>query len=157
MTSCGLNGGPLRGTGRYEARIACNLWAKGHATGRVDGPGPRKRLAEHPYFTQSGKDREENGDQYIANLRDGACAGFKYFDFRGNRGISAEVRGKADGVLAVSLDADGREEVCTLPVHIQGEGQTVEAASRIPDGVHALYFTFRGSGALDFLRFELKA
>ena len=157
VTSCGLNGGPLRGTGRYEARIACNLWAKGHATGRVDGPGPRKRLAEHPYFTQSGKDREENGDQYIANLRDGACAGFKYFDFRGNRGISAEVRGKADGVLAVSLDADGREEVCTLPVHIQGEGQTVEAASRIPDGVHALYFTFRGSGALDFLRFELKA
>ncbi|WP_412363236.1 hypothetical protein [Faecalimonas umbilicata] len=25
MTSCGLNGGPLKGNGRYEARIACNL------------------------------------------------------------------------------------------------------------------------------------
>ena len=25
VTSCGLNGGPLRGNGRYEARIACNL------------------------------------------------------------------------------------------------------------------------------------
>lgn len=28
VTSCGLNGGPLSGTGRYEARIACNLWSK---------------------------------------------------------------------------------------------------------------------------------
>lgn len=25
LTSCGLNGGPLNGKGRYEARIACNL------------------------------------------------------------------------------------------------------------------------------------
>lgn len=156
VTSCGLNGGPLRGEGRYEARIACNLWAKGHATGRVDGSTPHKRLAEHPYFTQSGKDREGNGDQYIANLRDGACAGFKYFDFRGCRGISADVRGEADGVLAVSLDPEGREEVCPIRVSVRGETQTAEAPCRIPDGVHALYFTFRGTGALDFLSFELK-
>ena len=76
VSSCGLNGGPLKGKGRYEARIACNLWANGHATGRVDGANPKKRLRDHPYFTQSGRDREEHGDQYIANMRDGATAGF---------------------------------------------------------------------------------
>lgn len=26
ITSCGLNDGPLKGTGVYEARIACNLF-----------------------------------------------------------------------------------------------------------------------------------
>lgn len=26
----------------------------------------------HPYFTQDGEDREDNPNQYIANLRDGA-------------------------------------------------------------------------------------
>ena len=83
LTSCGLNGKPLIGKGTYEARIACNLWAKNHETGRIDGKNPKKRLEAHPYFTQTGKDREENGDQYIANMRDGATAGFKYFTFDG--------------------------------------------------------------------------
>ena len=78
------------------------------------------------------------------------------FDFRGCRGISADVRGEADGVLAVSLDPEGREEVCPIRVSVRGETQTAEAPCRIPDGVHALYFTFRGKGALDFLSFELK-
>ena len=34
----------------------------------------------HPYLTQDGKDREQGSDQYIANMCDGAVAGFKYFD-----------------------------------------------------------------------------
>ena len=29
VTSCGLNGGSLQGTGRYEARIVCNLSSAG--------------------------------------------------------------------------------------------------------------------------------
>ncbi len=33
----------------------------------------------HPYFTQDGEDREENPNQYIANMTNGAVAGFKYF------------------------------------------------------------------------------
>lgn len=84
VTSCGLNGGPLRGIGRYPAYIACNLWSR-DGVGRYDCPSPRRAFAAHPYFTQTGKDREGNGDQYIANMRDGAVAGFKYFDIRGSK------------------------------------------------------------------------
>jgi arabinoxylan arabinofuranohydrolase len=29
VTSCGLNGGLLQGTGRYKARIVCNLSSAG--------------------------------------------------------------------------------------------------------------------------------
>ena len=52
----------------------------------------------HPYFTQSGEDRERDPDQYVKNFCDGATAGFKYFDFDGcAHGISVTVRGKAKG------------------------------------------------------------
>ena len=156
LTSCGLNGGPLRGKGVYEARIACNLWAKDHETGRVDGPHPKKRLASHPYFTQSGRDREGNGDQYIANMRDGATAGFKYFDFQGNAGISVELRGAAQGELLVATDAAFSEVVATLPVKLSGTRAVLKEDSAIGNGVRPLYFQYRGAGAVDFLSFELK-
>ena len=73
VTSCGLNGGPLVGSGEYEARIACNLWSK-KGVARYD---KNFRKKDHPFFTQSGHDRMEQGDQYIANMRDGSVAGFK--------------------------------------------------------------------------------
>lgn len=156
LTSCGLNGGPLNGKGRYEARIACNLWAKNHETGRVDGKSPKKRLEAHPYFTQTGKDREENGDQYIANMRDGATAGFKYFDFRNNNGISVTISGTASGEMLVSVDENFREVVAGIPVNVDGKQVTLSARSSISDGVKPLYFMFRGTGAVDFIAFELK-
>ena len=40
VTSCGLNGGPLKGEGRYEARIACNLWSR-DGVGRYDVSSPQ--------------------------------------------------------------------------------------------------------------------
>ena len=156
LTSCGLNGGPLNGKGRYEARIACNLWAKNHETGRVDGKSPKKRLDAHPYFTQTGKDREENGDQYIANMRDGATAGFKYFDFINNNGISVTISGTASGEMLVSVDENFREVVAGIPVNVDGKQVTLSARSSISDGVKPLYFMFRGTGAVDFIAFELK-
>ena len=94
LTSCGLNQGPLIGMGRYSARIACNLWS-GEGTGRYDGKSPKKRLKHHPYFTQSGTDREKDGDQYIANMQNGAVAGFKYFDMQEADTILIEIRGTA--------------------------------------------------------------
>ena len=90
VTSCGLNGGPLRGEGCYPARIACDLWSK-DGTGRYDVRFPRLRLASHPYFTQEEKDGSQTDTQYIANMWDGATAGFKYFALKDLRAISVEV------------------------------------------------------------------
>ncbi|MDR2079478.1 MAG: family 43 glycosylhydrolase, partial [Treponema sp.] len=106
MTSCGLNNGPLAGTGEYEARIACNLADKKGA--RLFWY-PGRKGGVHPYFTQSGEDRENSGDQYIANMRDGAWAGFKYFHFQDERNITVTVRGDARGVLRVSTQREGRD------------------------------------------------
>ena len=153
LTSCGLNGGPLAGTGRYEARTACHLFSKKGA-GWMLSHFP-ETADEHPYFTQTGDDREDNNDQYIANLRDGACAGFKYFDLRETKKIAVEVRGDARGEMRVSYEIGG-EVVAVIPVSTTGAYMEFSAAFNKPGTEKsALYFTYVGSGAVDFSTFIL--
>ena len=156
VTSCGLNGGPLKGKGKYEARIACNLWAKGHTTGRIDGKNPKKTLEAHPYFTQTGKDREGDGDQYIANMRDGAVAGFKFFEFDGTQTkLTVTVSGNAKGSFRVSDSPDFENNLAWIPVKTEGEKteNTVDFTGLL--GVRPLYFQYTGEGAVDFHSFEI--
>ena len=157
MTSCGLNGGPLEGKGDYPARIACNIWAKGHATGRYDVSGVKRALATHPFFTQCGKDDAEGAYQYLANMHDGAVAGFKYFDLQGLSRIDVTVRGTGNGRIFVSSDEDGQSVITSIPLSNlnQSAWQTFSGSAQADDGVSALYFRFEGTGSIDFLSFEL--
>lgn len=177
VTSCGLNGGPLKGTGRYEARIACNLWSK-DGTCRYDTgiPGRLKIRKTHPYFTQHGKDRESDGDQYIANMRDGAAAGFKYFRLGDASKLVVEISGRGKGVLRVFTDAAMREEAAVIPVSTGGRtgagrfsaGGRAGRRSRFrspvrkfsgsfhaEEGVKPLFFRYEGTGSIDFMAFTL--
>ena len=155
LTSCGLNQGPLVGMGRYSARIACNLWS-GKGTGRYDGKSPKKRLKHHPYFTQTGTDREKDGDQYIANMQNGAVAGFKYFDMQGADTILIEIRGTAEGKMQVSDTSDFSHLCCEADISaMKNEHRVLSAKLNIEKGKRALYFRFEGKGVIDFLSFEL--
>lgn len=154
VTSCGLNGGPLKGEGWYEARIACNLWSK-EGVGRYDGGGVRKKLKDHPYFTQTGKDREGDGDQYIANLHDGAVAGFKYFDVRGLSRIVIEVRGSG-GRMEVSDTPDFQKVAASVEFGPSDRYVRYEVPIVLADGIRPLYFQYCGDGAVDFSAFCLK-
>lgn len=154
VTSCGLNSNPLKGTGRYEARIACNLWSK-DGVGRYDIKNPKKTLAAHPYFTQTGGDREQNGDQYIANMHDGAVAGFKYFQIDGGKQISVELRGKGAGRIEIS-DAPTFASSANIPVELNGQTKTFSGTLNLGTGRKALYFRYCGTGAVDFIAFELR-
>ena len=156
LTSCGLNGGPLEGIGRYEARIACNLWS-GEGTCRYDAPDRKKVLKTHPYFTQSGGDREKNGDQYIANMRDGAVAGFKYFRMGAAAKIRIVIRGKANGTMQVATDPDFQYIAANLPVRNLKGKKTIRSRFSAPKGVMPLFFRYRGEGSIDFLAFMLEA
>ena len=157
VTSCGLNGGPLKGLGTYEARIACNLWSK-DGTGRYDGSGVRKKLKDHPYFTQSGKDRESDPDQYIANMRDGSVAGFKYFSLGEAGHISVTCSGKGFGYLEVSTDEAFSHLSAEVAVNPHGnERETTSASFSSEAGTLPLYFRYRGSGAINFHFFSLLA
>ncbi len=154
MTSCGLNGGPLKDEGSYEARIACNLWSK-EGTGRYDVSRSRKVYAKHPYFTQDGRDRSTDSIQYIANMRDGSTAGYKFFLFERAKRLTVSVRGKANGILVVSTDKESKEVAACLQIESTSrhwKDFTSEFTAK--PGVFPLYFRFRGHGSLDFLSFS---
>lgn len=152
MTSCGLNGGPLLGTGIYPAYIACNLYGK---------KGTRflsmiKHLKKgYPYLTQDGGDREGGPDQYIANMCDGAVAGYKYFDLTVTKAISVTIQGKARGILYVSTK-ENDAAAAQIPISGSGSRQSLSAPMSARAGKQALFFRFEGKGNFDFISFELK-
>ena len=151
VTSCGLNGGPLKGEGTYPARIACNLWSR-EGTARYDKPFNKKA---HPYFTQRGKDGDKNSVQYIANMQDGSVAGFKYFDIEAVTGIGVTVSGSGRGVMQVSV-TPGFEKCCAeIPVQPEEQEKTFTGTIQLEQGVTALYFRYQGEGRLNFWSFAL--
>ena len=156
MTSCGLNGGPLKGTGLYPAAIACHLQSKSGACFSF----ALSQNFLHPRLTQDGPDRESDPGQYVANLRDGATVGFKYFDFESERPqtISVKISGHAKGVLYVYACEPGGIPAAQILVDLKTDAW-VSASSpiRVSGGRTPLFFLFRGSGKLDFNSFELQA
>ena len=155
MTSCGLNDGPLKGEGVYEARIACNLWSK-VGSGRYDVGNPRKLLKEHPYITQDKKDGDATARQYIANMRDGAVAGFKYFEITDPTEIGICLNGNGNGEMLVSNTADFKESV-HIPISVSSQ-KWQYFNTELPEihGNAALYFKYEGEGSINFFQFELK-
>ena len=140
----------IRGADRLQPLVK-------EGTGRYDCRLPKRKFAKHPYFTQSGKDREAGGDQYIANMQDGAVAGFKYFVLGEADKIAVEVRGSADGAMQVSADADFSRLLANIEIHGKRRpggwfcGSLAQKA-----GNSALFFRYCGTGSIDFLAFELR-
>ncbi|WP_100406491.1 family 43 glycosylhydrolase [Bacillus solitudinis] len=154
MTSCGLNNGPLSGNGEYEARIACHLMSEKGA-GRYGTYLGNIRFKNHPYFTQTGKDREHNPTQYIANMKDGAVAGYKYFMIKDVKGMAVQVNATGIGEMLVSTELNS-EPIARIPI-TKTKGYTYfQTRVTIQNGKQALYFTYRGSGKIDFKSFILK-
>lgn len=153
MTSCGLNGGPLIGAGRYQTYIACNLMSK-NGTGRYDKIFSRLALSKHPYLTQEGKDREDNPNQHIANFRSGTIAGFKYFDIQDVKEISIEIRGNARGKVIVTNSLESEQPVALINISPCDKASKFKASAYFNNGKQALFFQFHGRGSFDFLAFE---
>ncbi len=151
ITSCGANGGPLIGIGEYPAYLACHLFANDPAL-TTGAPGEWMDC-RFPKVTQDGKDGDEEVG-YVANLRDGAHAGFKYFDCKGVTSVSIRVRGYCKGAFGVKTRWDG-EVLGWIPVGFTNEWQKYSADIAIPDGVHSLYFVYQGTGAANLASFAL--
>ena len=147
-TSCGLNNGPLLGKGEYEARIACNLECKKGGTFYQVFKGFGR-----PYFTQSGKDREINGNQYISNIKDGTAITFKYFQFNNSKSIKILVSSTNCGTMQVY--DENKNKVASFAIH-KGKDVLYESKLEITDSVHPLIFKYEGKGKLSFFKFVLE-
>ena len=138
ITSCGLNGGPLRGEGEYPAYIACNLFTN------VDQPLVGVDLSL-PKIMQDGRDGDEL-DGYVAQIKDGTTIGFKYFDCKGVSRISIMTRGYASGAFDVKTAWDG-ETLASIPIRATNQWEKFSAEIAIPDGKQAIYLVYRGDSS----------
>lgn len=145
ITSCGLNGGPLVGKGEYGAYLACHLF--------TENPSVYVGGDEFPKIMQDGRDGDEEPG-YIANIKDGATAGFKYFSCEGISEIRVKTRAYCDGVFEVRTAWDG-EVLAKIPVVSSNVWEESCAPVQIPDGKQAIYLTYRGSGNPSLLSFSL--
>lgn len=135
MSSCGLNGGPLRDTEEYSTYIACNLF------GREDCLDIR---SDNPKIVQDGADgTKEYG--YITQLRDGFSCGFKYFDCKGVKGMYVMNRGYSKGEYHIRTQIGG-EVLGVIKLDHANRWERFEGSFEIPDGVHAIYLEYVGSG-----------
>ena len=161
VTSCGLNDGPLKGSGTYPAAIACQI----NRHGRQVLSMPAVMKEDYPYLTQDRPDceptpelMEEDGRwpvQYIKNIKDGSVIGYKYFSFEGEDQVVMQVRGKAKGSIILSVDAV-ENIIGRIPADIDTEKwQPVCGRTEKTKGIHSLYFRFEGSGQFDFAVFTL--
>jgi hypothetical protein len=96
--------------------------------------------------------------QYIRNIVDSTVIGYKYFEFEEASRICLEVRGKAAGTLKITaVSAQGVEKLCgNTEIKLSGGAgwQPVLCEATIPEGIYALYFTFRGDDSFDLRKFE---
>ncbi|MCM0583156.1 family 43 glycosylhydrolase [Weissella diestrammenae] len=156
MTSCGLNDGPLVGTGYYSAGIACNLWNRSGAM-KIFDLMISKNQNNHPKITQSGIDREKDPDQYIANMSSGSVAGFKYFELKSPREINIEIRGTGEGKMIVQTEEQSRFEFAEIEISPSVDWTSVKAEITTElTGIVPLFFRYEGSGSIDFRGFEIR-
>lgn len=164
-TSCGLNPGPLTGSGIYPAHIACALFSEGHEKYHN---GKEYSLDTRPFLTQDKLDRplETSSsillpEQYITNWRSGGVIGYKYFQLDAPVRIAVEAQGSGRGFVEVFSGLDEEDRLIGLIASIPilptedrcwhtGE---VTANAR---GTQPLYFRYTGEGSLNFYRFSIE-
>jgi hypothetical protein len=114
------------------------------------------KLKNHPYFTQSGSDRESDGDQYVANICGGSVSGFKYFDIEAAKSITVEASGNGKGEFIVSNSPDFEPIAACVKLVIHGRKNVfAQGACSMPSGKQAIFFKYCGSGSINFVSFEL--
>jgi hypothetical protein len=151
MTSCGSIDEPLIGRGEYPAYLACNLFCSEESI-YTDFTGSWMNN-QFPKITQDGKDGDEEIG-YIANMKESATAGFKYFDCKGIRNVKIKVRGYCSGEFEVKTSWDGTV-LGKIPVEFSNIWKEYSADITIPDGIQALYFTYKGMGSASLASFSL--
>ncbi len=154
MTSCGLNGGPLAGIGKYPSYIAFALYGKSGTRFLSMISMPK---GDCPYLTQKGKDRLSGDDQYVANFCTDSVVGYRYFDLTETKEISVTVSGKGSSCIVYVRNTPDGLPAARIPIDSCEGPQTFTAVYNGRRGQkEELYFTLIGKGSFDFLSFELK-
>ena len=143
MTSCGLNGKPLK-AGTYPAYIACVLMKD-----KALLSSEKTDLSMHPSITQ-----DEKKEAYITNIQDGVVIGFKYFEMESLNSISILVKASLEGMFYVRNEYDG-ENIAEIHISACGDWKEFKADIHCFGEKKAIYFIYKGEGWVDFREFTL--
>lgn len=139
ITSCGLNGAPLKAEGKYPAVIACNI---------TNGNMPH---GSNKIYTESFPNVNHDAqNRFIAEISSGTLIGYKYFSFDGDKTISVTARGNGEGTFSVytELNGDKKAEIAVSPSE---EWKKFSAKLTGADGVKPVYLVYNGSGQISVL------
>lgn len=138
ITSCGLNGAPLRGEGVYPAPICCIL---------TNGNMPH---GSNKIFTESFPNCSNDAtDRFIAEICDNTLIGYRYFEFSGKTTLTLSSRGSGDGAFEIS-DESGRllGKIAVSPSEKWSENS---CELDISAGTHTLFLRYKGGGLVSLL------
>lgn len=99
VTSCGLNGGSLKGVGTYPAAICCNI-----TDGRMPHGGNR-RFKHLPCVKFDGKDR------CLVDLKRGTRVRYKFFDLSKTTRMVLKARGRGEIFISCGDKICGKTSV----------------------------------------------
>lgn len=154
LTSSGLSGDFVLAKGMYGAYTACHLRQK-----NMQEYQPYQFQTyddQDPYFTQE----KETQEQFIANMRDGANADFRYFKCDGNEEkIEIICRGTGNGILKIYENEKNEKEVnliAEVKVVSSEKWKTFRSDLHAEPGIKSIRVVYEGDGAIDLLAFEIQ-
>ncbi len=140
VTSCGLNGEPLRAEGIYPAVIACHI-TNGHMP-----HGSNQIFTEHfPHVAH-----EEN-QRFIAEISDGTLIGYQYFHFPDHITCSLKYQSTGEGCFRVYTDLQKKQYCGEFPISINSDWTETQAALTMLSGNRSFYLEYIGTGECKLL------
>jgi hypothetical protein len=148
MTSCGTKGAPLEGRGEYPAYIACNFFTTQESETQIWDEHPKgkwpRRDTRIPIVCQDGKDGDEEIG-FVTNINDNCGIGFKFFDCKGITKVTLKTRGYNRGAFEVKTSLQG-ETLGAIEITSSNIWKKFTKEIKIPDGIQALFFIYKGTG-----------
>lgn len=139
MTSCGLNGKPLKAQGTYPAYIACVLMKDKALLSSV-----KTDLKNHPAIVQN----------EIIDIQDGTVIGYKYFDVKDLKSVSITIKSTGSGTFYVRNEIDG-ENIGEILICPCDEWTEFKSSVQCENGKKALYFIYNGENGVILKEFKL--
>ena len=145
ITSCGLNGGPLKAGGIYPAAIACHITCP-ETMDFIDYNNPSIRRQTRIVQRQN--------QPYITAVTDGSRLGYKYFEGAGVKGILLEIRGTFNGNVLVSKDEEGKDVIGEKAVALASKDwQVIQILCDAAFDCAPVFFGFAGEGECEIKSF----
>lgn len=139
MTSCGLNGKPLKAQGTYPAYIACVLMKDKALLSSV-----KTDLSRHPAIVQD----------EIIDIQDGTVIGYKYFNIEDLKSVSITIKSTGSGTFYVRNEIDG-ENIGEILICPCDEWTEFKSSVQCENGKKALYFIYNGENGVILKEFKL--